>query len=55
VETNKQTNTQKKLEKGLKELKGADRKNNNISQPDPSELPGTKPPTKYYTWIQLHM
>jgi hypothetical protein len=26
------------------------RKNNNINQPDPSELPGTKPPTKEYTW-----
>jgi hypothetical protein len=22
------------------------RKNNNINQPDPTELPGTKPPTK---------
>jgi hypothetical protein len=36
------------LEKGLKELKGfaTHRKNNNINQPDSSELPGTKPPTK---------
>jgi hypothetical protein len=25
-------------------------KNNNISQTDPSKLPGTKPPTKEYTW-----
>jgi len=37
------------------------RKNNNINQPDPfpTELPGTKPPTKEYTWreswLQLHM
>jgi hypothetical protein len=30
------------LEKELKEL--------NINQPDPPELPGTKPPTKEYTW-----
>jgi len=26
------------------------RKNNNISKPDTPELPGTKPPTKEYTW-----
>jgi hypothetical protein len=36
------------------------RKNNNINQPDPpSELPGTKPPTKEYTWkepwLQVHI
>jgi hypothetical protein len=35
------------------------RKNNNINQPDPPELPETKPPTKEYTWrdpwLQLHM
>ena len=35
------------------------RKNNNINQPDPPELPGTKPPTKDYTWrdpwLLLHM
>lgn len=39
------------LEKGLKELKGwqPHRMNNNINQP---ELPGTKPPTKEYTWLQ---
>jgi hypothetical protein len=39
-------------EKALKELKGiaTHRKNNNINQPEPSELPGTKPPTKEYTW-----
>ena len=47
--------------KGLKELKGLEphRKNNNIIQLDPSELPGTKPPTREYTWeepwFQLHM
>ena len=40
------------LEKGLKEQKGLQhhRKNNNINQSDPSELPGTKLPTKEYTW-----
>jgi hypothetical protein len=26
------------------------RKNNNINEPDPSELLGTKPPTKEHTW-----
>jgi len=35
------------------------RKNNNINQPAPPELPQTKPPTKEYTWrdpwLQLHM
>lgn len=31
------------------------RKNNNINQPDPPEIPGTKPSTKEYTWLQLHM
>jgi hypothetical protein len=35
------------------------RKNNNINQPDLPELPGTKPPTKKYTWrnpwFQLHV
>jgi hypothetical protein len=49
------------LEKGLKELKGfaTHRKNNNNNQPDSSELPGTKLPTKEYTWsnpwLQLYM
>jgi hypothetical protein len=49
------------LKKGLKELKGfaTHRKNNNINQPDPLELSGTKPPTKEYTWrlpwLQPHM
>jgi hypothetical protein len=48
------------VKKGLKELKGfvTHRKNNNIKQPDHSELP-TKPPTKKYTWtdpwLQPHM
>jgi hypothetical protein len=28
---------------------------NNINQPEPPELPGTKPSTKEYTWLQLHM
>jgi hypothetical protein len=50
-----------KLEKGLKELKGFEihRKNNNINQPEPPELTGTKLPTKEYTWrvqwLQPHM
>jgi hypothetical protein len=49
------------LENRLKELKGLQphRKNNNINQPNPLELPETKPPTKQYTWkdpwLQLHM
>jgi len=36
------------LEKRLKKLKGfaTHRKNNNINQPDPPELPGTNPTTK---------
>jgi hypothetical protein len=29
------------------------RKNNNVNQPDPPKLPGTKPPTKEYTWREL--
>jgi hypothetical protein len=28
---------------------------NNINQPVPQELPGTKLSTKEYTWLQLHM
>jgi hypothetical protein len=49
------------LEKGLKELKGLQhhRKNNNINQPNPLELPGTKPQTKEYTlsdlWLKPHL
>jgi hypothetical protein len=35
------------------------RKDNNINKPNTPELPGTKPPTKEYTWrdpwIQLHI
>jgi hypothetical protein len=40
------------LERGLKELKwfATPSKNNNINHPDPQDLPGTKPPTKEYTW-----
>jgi hypothetical protein len=36
-----------KLEKGPKELKGLQphRRNNNIRQPVPPDLPGSKPPT----------
>jgi hypothetical protein len=37
--------------KGMKELKVfATLWKNNINQPDPAEIPGTKPPTKEYTW-----
>jgi hypothetical protein len=45
----------KELEKGLKDLKGfaTHRKNNNINQPVLPALPGTKPPTKEYTWRDL--
>ena len=48
------------LVEGLKELNGVpNRKKNNINQLDPPELPGTKLPTKEYTWrdqwLQLHM
>jgi hypothetical protein len=49
------------LEKGLNELKGfaSYRKNNNINQPNPPEVPGTKPPTKEYMWrdpwLQQHI
>jgi hypothetical protein len=46
------------LEKGLKELKGVatHKKNNNMNQPVPLELSGTKPTTKEYTWRdQIHM
>ena len=47
------------LEKGPKELKGFNRRNNNMNQPVPPELPGTKPPTREYTWrdpwLQMHM
>jgi hypothetical protein len=51
----------KDLEKGLKELKGfaTPRKNNNINQPEPPELPGIKALTKEFTWrnpwLQLHV
>jgi hypothetical protein len=48
------------LEKGPKELKfAAHRRNNNMKQAVPLELPGTKPPNKESTWwdlwLQLHM
>ena len=45
------------LEKGPKELKGSEphRRINNMNQPVPPELPGTKPPTKVYTRLQPHM
>jgi hypothetical protein len=40
------------LEKGPKELKGLQphRRKNNMKQPVPPELLGTKPPTNEYTW-----
>jgi hypothetical protein len=50
-----------KLEKGPKDLKGFEphKRNNNMNQPVPSEQPGTKTPTKEYTWrdpwLQPHM
>jgi hypothetical protein len=39
------------LDKGLKELYwfATHKKKNKINQPDPQELPGTKPPSKEYT------
>jgi ribosomal protein S17 len=49
------------LEKQLKGLKKfvIHRKNNNSNQPDPLEVPGTKPPTKGNTWrnpwLHMHM
>jgi hypothetical protein len=49
------------LEKGLKELKrfATHEKKNNINQPESPGLPGTKPPSKEYTWkvqwLQPHM
>ena len=30
--------------------KGPHRKKNNVNQPDTAELPGTKAPSKAYTW-----
>jgi hypothetical protein len=39
------------LVKGLRELKVLEpHRKNNINQPDLPELPGTKSPTKEYTW-----
>jgi hypothetical protein len=40
------------LEKVPKELRGLQphRRNNNMNQPVPPELPGTKPPYKEYAW-----
>ena len=43
------------LEKGLKELKGFATPYEEQYQPPSPELPGTKPPTKEYTWLWLHM
>jgi hypothetical protein len=51
----------KELEKGPKELKGfaAPKEEQQYEPPNISELPGTKPPTKEYTWrdswVQPHM
>ena len=50
-----------KLEKGPKELKGftVPQECNNVKQPVPPELPGTKLPTKEYIWrdpwLQLYI
>jgi hypothetical protein len=45
-----------KLEKGPKELKGIGTpQDEQQHQPtSPQRLPGTKPSTKEYTWVQLH-
>jgi hypothetical protein len=45
------------LKKGWKEMKGLQphRKNNNINQPYPPELPGTKSPTKEYGWREQQL
>ena len=40
------------LEKGPKELK-PHRRNNTMNKPVPSELSGTEPSTKEYTWVGL--
>lgn len=31
------------------------KKNNNINQPHTPDIPGTKPPTNEYPWLQLNM
>jgi hypothetical protein len=40
------------LQEGPKEVKElvTPKRNNNMNQPVPPELPGAKPPTKDYTW-----
>jgi hypothetical protein len=47
------------LEKGLKELKGfatpEEEQQYEPTRPPPPELPGIKPLTKKYTWLQLHI
>jgi hypothetical protein len=50
-QNNKQTNKQKnpKVSEKYSENLQPHRKNNNINQPEPSKLSGTKPPTKEYT------
>jgi len=44
-------NSKEGLGEGLKEMKGfaTPQKNSTVNQPDPPELPKTKPPTKEYT------
>jgi hypothetical protein len=47
---------EEELAKGQKELKVLQphrKNNNNIVQPVPQELPGAKPTTEQYTWLQL--
>jgi hypothetical protein len=46
------------LEKGLKKFSTNPTGRTTISTnqiPPPPKLPGTKPSTKEYTWLQLHM
>jgi hypothetical protein len=43
------------MEKGLKELRGFQTHggSNSINRADPLNLPGSRPPTKEYTWNNL--
>ena len=47
------------MSKSINEVREQSFLYSNINQPDPQNLPGTKPPTKEYTWrdpwLQLHM
>jgi hypothetical protein len=49
--TNKQkTKNKNKNKKNKNKNKQTNKQKDCINQPDPPELPGTKPPTKEYTW-----